>query len=284
MQIKEKAFSLLLSAILGMAMLVALPSPAYAEKPDLEFGLTANYDDVSKTMVYSIENGQSDSSIFSIAASSDPMTFTIGGSYTDYLVDTFTPQDLGIYPRVLAIGDYLAVLELDTDGTLINYGQHEIDNSDLRPPNLGTTRIAGGASKVTVSSYQQVAGCQLYLVPSGSLPVAYGKINLKESVEVTGNGDITGLAVDTYRLYTVWTDSITDPTSENYNHGAYRGEQTVTVALGPVCRIGSTNYPNLAAALAAVGPGETITLLQNITEDVLTYLSTTYNIDLDGYT
>ena len=277
---KKKALSLLLSAIIGVAMLVALPSPAYADPPDLEFELWESDYDVSQTKVGDLEYSQSDS-VFSIVVSSDPMSFSIGDKYPSYLSDPYTPWD--VYPSVLAIGDYFAVLELEADGTLINYGQQEIDNSMLRKPYSGTTRIAVGIGKVTVSSYQVVDGCQLYLVPSGSLPAANGKINLIDSFEVTGNGDITGLATDTCTLYTVYTDLITDPAFGNYSHGAYVDGPTVSISVDPVCRIGSTNYPNIATALDVVNPGETITLLQSITESTRIEAATTFTIDLAGY-
>jgi len=280
MLIRKKALSLLLSAILGVAMLVALPLPAYAVEPDLEFGLSGSSSDVSKAYVYDLEYSQSDS-VFSIDVSTDPMTFAIGDKYPSYLANPYTPWD--VYPSVLAIGDYFAVLELEADGTLINFGQVIVDNSMLGKPYPGTTKIAGGIGKVTVSSYEVVDGCQLYLVPSGSLPAANWNINLRESVEVTGNGDITGLAADTYILYTVWTDSIPGSALGGYRHGAYRHGSSVTVASSPACRIGSTDYHTLEAALEAVGPGETITLLRDITEDAFVFAVFSYTIDLAGY-
>ena len=280
MQFKEKALSLLLSVMLGVTMLVALPAQAYAAAPDLEFTVAPG-SNVSTTQIVSVDNPDLEGSVYA----------TFPGVYGGVSIGSDQSALLGYaisFPHnvstVSGIGNYVSLVELKSDGTLLNYGRVQLTNNELQPPTAGSTTVTGGQGKVTVSSYAPVSNCKLYLVPSSLYPVGGGIIDISNTavIPVTANGEISGLPTGNYTLYTVYTFNISPP-----YHGSYlAGAEVAVTAAGPdICQIGTTGYPTLDAALAAANSGDTIKFLTSISEytKLEIYDPDELTIDLNGF-
>lgn len=288
--IKRRALSVFLTMVLITTMLVALPARALA-RGDLDFTLAPG-SGASVTQVTGVTNGLGGTNVYAYDCAHPFYPIVILDDQSSSLPGWNTlPYEI---PELWPIGYACILIELDSTGNLVNFGGVKIDNSMLGKPTPGTTTLTGGAGKVTVSSYAPVGDCTLYLVPERLYPIGDGAIDIgRPSVKtVTSDGDITGLPAGKYTLYTVYTGPFIIPIDDFY-HGAYVAgiEVTVTAAAGDVCSIGSTSYPSLAAALAVVSSGETITLLTDITESLeveivgameLTIDLNGYNWDLDG--
>ncbi len=136
------------------------------------------------------------------------------------------------FPLALRIGSYIELYEINTANQLVNRGHIQIDNSHLLQPTPGTAGISGGGGKVTVSSYQTVDNCKLFLVPESLYPTGGGSLAITNSGvrEITAAGDIPCDA-GKYRLYTVYIGIYTGE-----KHGAYHmgSEVTVTEAATPL--------------------------------------------------
>jgi len=140
-------------------------------------------------------------------------------------------------------------------------GSVQIANNMLLAPSAGSTEITGGLGVVTVSNYQAVSGCTIYLVPSAAFPSSNGAIDLAATgvVQITSSGNIT-CGAGTYGLFTVYTSGISSP-----SHGAYYAGGTATVTAAPTLLTAAgftlaapVNGANSTAA-SAPGIGYTIT-------------------------
>ena len=195
MKVKSrKPLSVILALAMVFGLITAMPMTASAIPPDLNFTLAPSSSTVSMTQITSVSNGEGGTNVFVPSyGMSIPWTGTIGADRSSSLPGTTIPYE---WPSRVAIGKYLTLEELTSTGTLVNYGNVQITNSMLLAPTPGATTIAGGAGKVTVSSYAAVTNCKLYLVPSSLYPVGGGTINLGNASvkEITTNGDITGLS------------------------------------------------------------------------------------------
>lgn len=188
------------------------------------------------------------------------------------------------FPLALRIGSYIELYEIDTAKKLVNRGHVQITNDHLSQPTPGTTAISGEAGKVTVSSYQTVDNCKLFLAPESLYPTGSGPLAITNGdvKEITAAGDIPCDA-GKYRLYTVYIGIYTGE-----KHGAYHAgsEVTVTKATANVCEIGGKGYPTLDAALADVPSGgataTTIKLLEHLSHDGLVIDNKKVNIDPGG--
>lgn len=188
------------------------------------------------------------------------------------------------FPLVLRIGSYIELYEINVSKQLVNQGHIQIANSHLLQPTPGTAGISGGGGKVTVSNYQAVDNCKLFLVPESLYPTNGGALAITNSrvKEITAAGDIS---CDTgkYRLYTVYIGSYTGE-----KHGAYQAgsEVTVTEAAANVCEINGQGYPTLDAALADVPSAgaapTTIKLLEHLSHDGLVIDNKKVSIDPGG--
>jgi len=219
----RKLYSTLLVLAILFGLFTAIPLTASAAFPDLDFTLAPSSTNISSTQLISVSNGEGGTNVFSAGfGMSTPWAGTMGQDMSNALPGfTQLPYELQAYP---AIGEYVTLYEIASNGALVNYGNIKTNNSHLLAPTPGTTTITGGAGKVTVSDYAAVTNCKLYLVPSSLYPTGGGAIDLGDAniIEITANGVIPGLSVGAYNLYTIYARTFP-------KHGAYAAGIPVAV-------------------------------------------------------
>jgi len=224
MKRNKRVVSLLL--MIMMIMITALPITTFAEPPDLTFDLSPSATTINHTKAVSIVNVVNEENLF-VSFVGTTSGINIGDLDSSWSTHAFDPYTSDV-PDNCIIGWRVFIYEFNSDEGVVNYGSTIIKNTDLLAPTAGTTAIAGGENKVTVSNYATVTDCKLYLIPSSLYPTGGGAITLSNSniKEITGNGDITGLSAGQFNIYTVYTSGL-DPSSNR--HGAYVAGTAVTV-------------------------------------------------------
>ncbi|MDR2956840.1 MAG: hypothetical protein LBU61_01480 [Coriobacteriales bacterium] len=282
---RKKVLSVLLAGLVAMTMFIALPTTAMAAPPDLTFTVEPG-SAVPLRTITNVDNPIGDlGNYYIITSSPDGSTYNLGANVgptgadrPEYIIGS----DINV---ISAIGSFTTLYEVSAAGIVLNYGSVQLTNDLLCAPTPGTTTIVSGAGQATISNYQYVQYCSLYLVPESLYPTGGGLIDLGNAavLTITANGDITGLPAGKYTLYTVWTSSLTLPQHSAYFAGT---EITVTAALPNVCAIDTTEFPTLGNALAVVDDGETIRLIDDIllTSSVFIDNGKQFTIDTNGFT
>jgi hypothetical protein len=215
----KKLFPLMLAVFVLIGI---FPLTVLAAFPDLAFTLEPG-STVSKTKLL-IEDAAYNKANHTLQMNNTtaPSTYSQGTSMTGIGVTVTSGTEFTLPVR---IGTYINLFEVDASKNLVNRGSIQITNAHLPAPTPGTTAIGGGVEKITVSSYQAVENCGLYLVPASLYSAGGGAIDISNSGvrEITADGDIS-VAAGTYKLYTVYIGSFTSG-----NHGAYYEGSEVTV-------------------------------------------------------
>ena len=282
---KKRVLSIFLAVMMATTMLVALPAKAFADPPDLVIEITRGSDPTGVVFTgVANPDAAADRYVFGSADVPASDLYTVGDDKSSLLSEAILTFPSTPYTVGYAIGAYAHILELADDGELLNYASIQITNDMKGPVTPGATTITGGVEKVTVADCVPVAGCQLFLVPEALYPTGGGAIALDDPdiIEVTGNGEIAGLAAGDYALYTVYTALHVLPLHDGYIAGT---PVTVTSAGPFVCKIGANEYLSLNDALVAANSGDTITFLADISEitNIVVNSGDKLTFDLNGF-